>query len=313
MHQPTLQGTIERKYNITEKMHVEGKFVALMGNSKNAICMVSIGIGNRCLIVAMVNLTGEEVDYDLISLSPLSLLSFSCHNQSKRLKVCSVFKSTQVYQLCSSIDQDEIWDRFTSTIRKLSLDKSDNIWLDQKLVCPSSNQQSTDIEDEYSSILNELYPYQAQMTRRIQAALKFKRDGHRPVLTWSSLPTIMDPTDVTGVTYKPPCRSRSEPCLDMMKFDSFINDVQTKSNRRQCKVVMCSSIGGSTDDLFRLDTVSLNRSNNFDDGHGTIDEEEEYYEEEVVEEAAPSDAKPNILQKLCRLCSSITSCYKCRS
>lgn len=300
---------------------MEGKFVALLGNSRDAICLVNLGIGKRCFVVAMVNLAGDDIDYELISLSPLSLLSFSCHNQSRRLKVCSVFKATQVYQMCTCRDQAQIWNRFTSHIRHLCVDRSDNIWIDQKLSCPTiittDTRQYSELDDDYSTILNELYPYQAQMSRRLQAHYRHRREDRRPSMDrCGSLPTILPSLNVTDAAFKQPFRSRSEQFMDI-KFDSFVNTAPTRYSGFGGKIVACSW-DGSSDDFFRLETVSLDTNNHSTAQSGNEDEGDEEEGEPEAEEAwdepetggakqPEEEKKPSLLKKLARF----LPCLKC--
>lgn len=98
MDEPTLQRTLRQKYNINDRLLAEGRFVGLLGD--HAASLVCLGLGIRCLVVAKVVLSGEIIDYDLISISPLPLLTLSFQNKTKKIKVrrnkinlhfCSIF------------------------------------------------------------------------------------------------------------------------------------------------------------------------------------------------------------------------------
>lgn len=138
MDEPTLQAVLEKKYDIKEKLYAEGKFVGLLRKSRNAVNLVGLGIGQTCFVVALVVLSEDNIDYDLLSLTPLSVLVFSCHSSSKRIKVGSEFKATLVYQLCSSARQAEIWDNFLSVIKEHCVVNSSNVWFTPELVTCSS-------------------------------------------------------------------------------------------------------------------------------------------------------------------------------
>lgn len=105
--------------------------MALTGKKSYKNNTVRLGVGLSCFVVAVQDPTSDDIDYDVISISPLSHLSFSCHNHFRRLEVHSALKSTQVYQLNTSDDQDEVWDEFTSYIRKLYVGKSRRTMHDQ--------------------------------------------------------------------------------------------------------------------------------------------------------------------------------------
>lgn len=157
MDAPTLQAVLEKKYDIKEKLYAEGKFVGLLRKSRNAVNLVGLGIGQTCFVVALVVLSEDNIDYDLLSLTPLSVLAFSCHSISKRIKVRSEFKATQVYQLCSSARQAEIWDNFLSVIKEHCTVNSSNVWFTPELVsCSSVDSMATSMSKSSTDLPGSL-------------------------------------------------------------------------------------------------------------------------------------------------------------
>ena len=125
MEDETLEEALSRKYNIEEKLVAEGNFVALYGIDKEAVQLTAAGISSKSFIIATVALSGEEKDYDLISITPLPLIELDIQSFSeKKLLVKSQFKGTQLYQLCSCEDQDVVWMKFVRVIDRLQRKKN---------------------------------------------------------------------------------------------------------------------------------------------------------------------------------------------
>ena len=80
-----MQTTLREKYNISDRLLAEGRFVGLIGDhATNLLCL---GLGIRCLAIAKVVLSGDVIDYELLSLLPLKVLSLSYQNLAKKIKV----------------------------------------------------------------------------------------------------------------------------------------------------------------------------------------------------------------------------------
>lgn len=166
----------------------------------------------------------NDVDYDLITLSPLSLLSFSCQDQSKRLKVHSANKTTQICQLCSS---DDVWNKFTSLIRRIYVDISDSISTDQSLKSferAEYEPQRSESNSRYASGISELYSLHTYVTMLYETQRCSLRaqtcSGHQRC---SSMPAILPSTYVTETAYKPPFRSGSDPNASTKVNDEWLS------------------------------------------------------------------------------------------
>ncbi|KAH3853754.1 hypothetical protein DPMN_096286 [Dreissena polymorpha] len=95
----TLQSILRSKYSIDEKLQAESISVALLGGTVEAIGLYGIGIGDRCVVVAGINLRGPHIDYDLVSLTPRGLLDVKYKNASRIITISSQFKAKQAFQL----------------------------------------------------------------------------------------------------------------------------------------------------------------------------------------------------------------------
>ena len=167
MEDEKLESVLERKYNITEKMVAEGNFVALCGIDKEAVQLTAAGITTKSFVVASITLSGEEKDYDLISITPLSLIKLGIQNYAEK-KICvkSQFKATQIYQLCSCEEQDRIWIRFVKAVdslqRKQNMygDHWQSVSLEASIPLSGVDMQSADHEHALvSSVLVDMYPW----------------------------------------------------------------------------------------------------------------------------------------------------------
>ena len=118
MTEPTLHQVLEDQYSLHDEIRCEGDFVRLIGTGKEAIGLASVGFTDRAVIVARINLANETKDFDLETLTPLQLVRVEIENyQEKIISIASVRKPLQIYQLCSSERQNDIWTSFTSFIK----------------------------------------------------------------------------------------------------------------------------------------------------------------------------------------------------
>ncbi|KAH3851052.1 hypothetical protein DPMN_093530 [Dreissena polymorpha] len=139
MEANTLQSVLRSKYNIDEILQAEGMFVALHGGSMDAIGLFSIGIGERCVVVAGINLRGPHIEYDLKSLIPVGLLGVMYKNCSRVITISSQFKATQSFQLCSSRKAAAVWDDFTTAIDCMRSKQGGDIWCSASFTTSSSS------------------------------------------------------------------------------------------------------------------------------------------------------------------------------
>lgn len=225
METKSLQSVLETKYQLQEKLYVEGLFVCLFGNTNDALGLVSIGIGRSFFVVAKVNLARYDIDFDLISITPLSLMSFTCHDQSKRLVVESSFKPTQVFQVCSSARQAEIWDSFTTHIRALRTELTPNTWLKSSLTTSGKSPQARPWADlDNAMMFSELYTNQAQEPLFCHN-LNNRKSGVHLLTPNNTLLSYIEKGDGDGVSHNIHTRCQSETLLfSDIKFDSFVND-----------------------------------------------------------------------------------------
>ncbi|KAL3877492.1 hypothetical protein ACJMK2_035192 [Sinanodonta woodiana] len=121
MEEQSLASVLKDKYNIDEEMRVEGTFVQLVGADKEAIHLVKVGITAVTFVLARVELAQLRKDYELVSVTPLSLVSLGIQNYRDRIiSVRSQFKGIQSFQLCSSDGEDFIWQQWVQIIKILS-------------------------------------------------------------------------------------------------------------------------------------------------------------------------------------------------
>lgn len=239
-----LQRALEEKYGLTEILLVEGRFVALLGNTHHATSLVSLGIGMRCFVVALVNLAGDYMDYELLHLTPLSLLTFSCHHLSKRLKVNSPFKQTQVYQLCSSLNENEIWESFTSHIKYLYTGYPKHGWSKESLKHSGDQNASETYNKHKKTNKSDITPYRPMLSS-IQPLYSNQRakDGKR-LHRAKSLPCMMPSLKVNTTVFQKPNRSNSTSEICSPKTTE-------KHTGRDLDV-----------DLIRMNSLAMDKSNN---------------------------------------------------
>ncbi|XP_045211157.2 uncharacterized protein LOC123562594 [Mercenaria mercenaria] len=295
MDEPSLQTTLRKKYNITDRLLAEGRFVGLIGD--HATSFVCLGLGIRCLVIARVVLSGDVIDYDLLSLIPLQILSLSYQNVAKKIKIRSQFKATQVYQMCTSTNQAEVWDNFTSTIREVYMPERGDIWCNLTLQPPKRNEvsprslskefdkrSSVSSDNAYSSKHDLNFPQKFQSPKN---SVSFSRtssvDFEQPSVDFSkydsisamshgfdlpflklgpklsesseSLPPKLPSQAANNSWLKDPRKNQSMLNLDI-KFESFVNDSPTlPSEDREISVMGLSTFSAD----------KLNISNNFID------------------------------------------------
>lgn len=295
MDEPTLQTTLREKYNIHDRLLAEGRFVGLIGD--HAASLVCLGLGVKCLAIAKLVLSGNVIDYDLISITPLPLISLSFQNAAKKIKIRSQFKSTQVFQMCTSANQAEVWDNFTSTIKEVYMPEQGDTWCSTTLHPPMSTQSSptsssTEFEQKSSvHILRRSKPKVSRISslqspRKAAITSASSTDFERRSLSQSShfstlsstischsLLTVpkFDPTlseSIVSLPAKFPSEadennnlkcSRRSYSVDLLdiKFESFVNDAKEGITGYICTWT------GSADDITENYDGKLNVSNNF--------------------------------------------------
>jgi len=134
---------LREKYGVSERLLAEGTFVQLAGSSLDAACLVRVGLVEHCLVLVVVSFTGDELDYELISVTPLPLLHVTYDSGNLKLYMFSRFRSPHVYQLCSCERQAEVWDKFTAAING---SRGEAAWCDAALSSVASGASSPEFE-----------------------------------------------------------------------------------------------------------------------------------------------------------------------
>ncbi|KAH3727376.1 hypothetical protein DPMN_053310 [Dreissena polymorpha] len=123
--------------------------------------LFSIGIGERFIVVAGINLRGPEIDYNPVSFIPVGVLGVTYKNASMMVTISSPLKGKNSFQLCSSSKAAAIWDDFTTAIDYLASKLSFDIWCSAPLSASSaSSDASVNVEHEY------MYTYQRGLIDR---------------------------------------------------------------------------------------------------------------------------------------------------
>ncbi|KAH3851053.1 hypothetical protein DPMN_093531 [Dreissena polymorpha] len=212
MEANTLQSVLRSKYNIDEILLAEGMFVALHGGSMDAIGLFSIGIGERCVVVAGINLRGPHIDYDLKSLTPMGLLGVTYKNCSRVITISSQFKAKQSFQLCSSRKAAAVWDDFTTAIDCLRSKQGGDIWCSASFTTSSSSGASISAT-HYRCVHRKRFP---------------KFDVSDRSISLSDVD--LGPTDAEHAVW---CqhvkRGHSLDCVNLA-FDDFVNDNDSNLN-----------------------------------------------------------------------------------
>ena len=170
MDDVTLEEVLARKYDIQEKLIAEGEFVALCGADKEAVQLTAAGISSKSFIIATVNLSGEQKDYELNSITALSVVELGIQNFSeKKISVKSQYKATRTYQLCSGEDQETVWGRFVKIIDSLQRKRntSGDTWrtvpFEASIPLSGVNVQSSDFEHStMASDLIDIYHWRGE-------------------------------------------------------------------------------------------------------------------------------------------------------
>ncbi|KAL4237821.1 hypothetical protein ACF0H5_002533 [Mactra antiquata] len=217
---PTLQSVLKQKYNIDETMYAEGRFVSLIGD--HAPSLVCLGMSMKCLVIARINLSDDIMDYELLSIIPLTVLSLSCEYITQKIKIRNMFKPVQMYQLCSSANQAEVWDNFTSIIQRVQQDKGD-IWQVTSLKPVSSDHKfpwSPAKATPYSQIayqegIHDVHDYiQLQCPKLSESSVSLPARLPSGLRHWYGdiYPQFYSVNDLN------------------VKFESFVNDVNASNN-----------------------------------------------------------------------------------
>lgn len=287
MEAPSLQTVIETKYSIKEEINVEGKFITLQGRKIDHY-LVCLGIGERFLIIAKVENRQTGLNYELVSLLPLSVLTFSWHSGSRRLQVCHPGNVTQVFQFICSVQQDKLWD---SVIFHLKNHFSDTAWLEETTRFPKQSSNGRIVYDDYYvSFLNEvLTPYNERLLQNVRAGNNV-RSGTGPTLRrCSSIGNVLPSGNVNDTSFQPLKRTKSEPCI---KYAAVTKDKLMSED--------CDSLDGVTcppyyipfeEDVVEDGNQDLNRSNNVYIPKVSL-------AEEIVHQKKSRKKKQNIAKKL---------------
>ncbi|KAL4236934.1 hypothetical protein ACF0H5_005320 [Mactra antiquata] len=211
---PTLQSVLKEKYDISEKIYAEGRFVSLLGD--HGIGLVCLGLSMESLVIARILLNNEVMDYDVLSIIPLTVLSLSYDFITQKLKIRSQYKPTQMYQLCSSANQAEVWDNFTSVIRNVNQQEKGDTWQTASLK-PVPSQSCSQIS--YLENIHDVNKcVQPQCARLSESSV--------------SLPSVL-PSNVSHLHGDVVFKSNSVDCINV-HFESFVNDVNVSNNNIEC-------------------------------------------------------------------------------
>ncbi|KAH3851048.1 hypothetical protein DPMN_093526 [Dreissena polymorpha] len=256
MEANTLQSVLRSKYNIDDRLQAEGIFVALHGGTLDAIGLFSIGIGERWVVVAGINLRGPHIDYDLKSLTPVGLLGVTYKNCSRVITISSQFKSKQSFQLCSSRKDAAVWDDFTTAIDCLRSKCSGDIWCSASLTTSSSPDASLGVEHERK--------YQRHLMGEQRINYRCVHRQRFPTVDVShssiSLPDFKSgPTDAKHVVW---CQHVKRGHSLEMTFDNFVNDNDSNLNAVAQQVSWTAHatllIGGhTTNDLSTAESTAV--------------------------------------------------------
>lgn len=223
MSENGLQRCLLEKYGIEERLLVEGTFVQLADHTQEAAGLVQVGLGVRCVVQASVSLSGDELDFDLMSITPLPLVHMTYNGRWYKLRVSSRYKPPQSYQLCSSEKQAEVWDTFTTAIDYVNGARGEEVW------CKASFDSSSSSSVAASTLQFETQPViidsMSNSVRDI-VACKYENGQRKHIetrFTSVSLPTLTGPSDGAYTLWQHHMsRGHSENCIDV-QFDAFVN------------------------------------------------------------------------------------------
>lgn len=330
MEESTVQNAMITKYGLQEKLLVEGQFVALAANKKAANNLLGIGIGMTCLVVAKVDITEIHIDYELLSLTPLSILTFAWHEATMRIKISGKYCRPQIYQLCPSTKQKEIWQSFVHHMNRLATRYGSNVWD----ICPcTDNSKSAGLEEilAYAVALSDWYRLQSHVFEEFRAYKSLRAKWFYSLHKTSSLPSFLPTDTIENNTFTVPTRSRSATCISAYnRYEDFLLD-HANSVRNLGDAPSLRSWNGSAQNLASLDRFSMDISNNgaedvvkedigdivaVDDGEGfepakKKSENQEENDKDDLDKSmedgttGTSEKKPSLLKRLVRL---FTSC-----
>jgi len=217
-----LHRCLHEKYGISERLLAEGTFVQLAGSSQDAACLVRVGLGERCLVLAAVSFTGDELDYDLMSVTPLPLLHVTYNSRNFKLRMSSRFKSPHVYQLCSCERQAEVWDEFTTAIDAINGSRGEDIWCNTSLSSVASGSSSAEFEwptSFYDGFFN------ACSCKYVNGNTKYSRSCMVPRLQNNtvSMTTLPSSEHADEFLRYHVVHGHSVDCLESVQFESFVN------------------------------------------------------------------------------------------
>ncbi|KAH3841854.1 hypothetical protein DPMN_115335 [Dreissena polymorpha] len=229
-----LQNILRSKYNINEKLHAEGIFMALQRGTMKVNGLFSIGIGERFVVVAGINIRGPDIDYNPVSLSPVGMLSVTYKYASMIVTISTQLKGNNSFQLCSSCKAAAIWNDFTTAIDYQASKLSGDIWCSSSLSASSSSSDaSVDTDHEYTyqrgfidlTLLND----------RCLSPQKFSK-ADRSFSSISLPDMVCGPTDAKHAVCRQ-CsphvkRGHSLDCVDV-SFNSCINDTNRNAAMQQ--------------------------------------------------------------------------------
>ena len=119
MLETTLQKVLEEKYNLYEHFYAEGRFVAVSDFNCNTAGLVGVGISKRNIVVAKVKLNEEDIDYELLSVTPVSLCRLEIQPRNSFTLRGPVNPSGH-YLLCSSENMERVWNSFITVINAIN-------------------------------------------------------------------------------------------------------------------------------------------------------------------------------------------------
>lgn len=270
MTEPTLESVLAEKYNIFETLKVEGKFLACI--RFNPI-LVSLGISDRSLVIAKLILGGGALDYELQSIVPLSLISIDT-DKYKRIAVTSHYKPTQYFAMCTGGRYGEIWPSFVDVIIDTKTKYDGDSWLRASLEsvssCASSNTNKAsviNIVPAHTSTSTTSQSYQSASFDASSASSQSYMDTTRVNIS-TSTSSLQEPlpswSHDMSQSNNNITRRRSWHCIeaDDITFDKFTNDAPTRFSEFNGNAMLCAW-NGAADDIVKVKTEALNKSNNF--------------------------------------------------
>ena len=228
MSERALQRCLKEKYGIEERLMAEGMFVQLVSRSQDAACLVRVGLGERCLVLASVCLAGNELDYDLMNVTPYPLLNIVYNDQGHKLRVSSRFKAPLVFQLCSSKKHSKVWGEFTTAIDKLTGARGEDTWCNASFTSTVISAASS-VEFERHPLSTDNWLTDNTIPCKFgngRAKTSHATDNHFKTV---SLPSLsVTPNAAAEILWRSHVsKSHSVDCLDPagIQFESFVGQV----------------------------------------------------------------------------------------